>query len=283
MEQTNPKKTQSKKAIKNVVTGTILVVCGILYYTNGTPKPVSPEPVNTTPTQESSTESTTPKTPTTATTTTPATTTPRYVINKDFSVSPIDPAGNKKIVLLTIDDGPASKKILESLLKAMTDENVHAIFFDLGQLVTAHPELLKETKDAGHAIGNHTWDHANLKKISEADAKSEIDRATTAITKVLGEAPKFFRPPYGAHNDYVDAYVKEKGMLLMNWSLGGEDWVKQYQSKDALTKHVLEQLQPGANILLHEHQWTAEAMPGIIKGIKDAGYTIIDPKEIQTL
>jgi peptidoglycan/xylan/chitin deacetylase (PgdA/CDA1 family) len=206
-----------------------------------------------------------------------------YRIDHSFDVVPIDPAGNRKIILLTIDDGPKSAKTLDPLLKAMKEENVHAIFFSVGELVSAHPELLKETEDAGHVIGNHTWDHANLKKITEEEAKSEIDRTSTIIRKTLGTAPLFFRSPYGAYTEYVKTHIVENKMVFMNWSLGAEDWVKKYQTKDALVAHVLEQLHPGANILMHEYPWTAEAMPEIIKGIKEKGYTIVEPKEIQTL
>ncbi len=209
--------------------------------------------------------------------------TPMYRIDKSFDVVPIDPAGNKKIVLLTIDDAPASSKTIDPILKAMADENVHAIFFVMGDLIQWHPLLLKEIADNGHTIGNHTWDHANLKKITDEQAKKEIDSTTAIIQKTLGITPQFFRPPYGAYTDYVKAYTAENKMVLMNWSLGGEDWVKKYETKDALIMHVLEQLHPGANILMHEHPWTAEAMPEIIKGIKDAGYTIVEPSEIETL
>ncbi len=220
---------------------------------------------------------------TTVSTKTKSPITPVYRIDRSFDVVPIDPAGDKKIVLLTIDDAPESPKTIDPILKAMADENVHAIFFCMGDLIQWHPLLLKEIEDAGHTIGNHTWDHANLKKITETEAKSEIDRTSAIIQKTLGNAPQFFRPPYGAYTGYVKTYVAENKMVLMNWSLGGEDWVKTYQTKDALVAHVLAQLHPGANILLHEHPWTAEAMPEIIKGIKDAGYTIVEPAEIETL
>jgi len=215
--------------------------------------------------------------------TVPPATIPRYLINKDFDVVPIDPAGDKKIVLLTIDDGPASATTIDPILKALADANVHAIFFSIGKLVKAHPELLKKELDAGNMIGNHTWDHPDLKKMTDAQIKKEIDDTTTAIKRAISGNPLFFRPPYGMYNQYLKTYIGENKMVFMNWSLGAEDWVKKYQTKDALVSHVLGQLHPGANILMHEHPWTAEALPEIIKGIKDAGYTIVDPKEIRTL
>lgn len=206
-----------------------------------------------------------------------------YHIDKEQNVVPIDPKGDRKIVLLTIDDGPKNKKTLDPLLKAMADENVHAIFFSMGELTKNHPELLKEIFDAGHTVGNHTWDHANLKKSTDEKIKTEIGNTTIEINKVIGENPKIFRPPYGAYNQYTKDYVAQNKMVFTTWSLGAEDWVKKYQTKDALIKHVIEQLHPGANILMHEFPWTDEAMPEIIKQIKAKGYTIVDPKYLEYL
>lgn len=207
----------------------------------------------------------------------------KYKIDASYNIIPIDPKGDKKIVLLTIDDGPKALKTLDPILKAMADENVHAIFFVIGNEVTAHPEYLQKIADAGHTIGNHTWDHPNLKKLSNDKINKELEDTTSVIYKTLGILPQFFRPPYGAYTDYLKTYVNDTKMVFMTWSEGSEDWITKYQTKDAITKHVIEGLHPGANILMHEVSWTAEAMPEIIKQIKAKGYTIVEPKEIETL
>ncbi len=207
----------------------------------------------------------------------------KYRIDADYNVVPVDPKGNKNVVLLTIDDGPKAPKTLDPILKAMDEADVHAIFFTLGYLIKSKPEYLKKISDAGHTIGNHTWDHQNLKNLSNDKAKREIDDTSDIIEKTTGTPPLFFRPPFGSSSEYAKTHVMEEKMVFMNWSEGGEDWITKYQTKDALIKHVVEGLHPGANILLHELAWTAAAMPDIIAKIKEKGYTIIDPKDIETV
>jgi peptidoglycan/xylan/chitin deacetylase (PgdA/CDA1 family) len=209
--------------------------------------------------------------------------TAKYTINNIFNVVPIDPAGNKKVVLLTMDDGPKSKTTLDPILATLDAKNVHILFFVVGSYVKLHPDLTTAMQAHGHTIGNHTWDHANLTKLPIEKQIKELDDTSKIIKDTIGTLPQFFRPPYGMATAEAKEYVKENKMTYMTWSLGGEDWVKKYQSKDALAQHIVEQLHPGANILIHEFPWTRDALPEIIDGIRAAGYIIIDPKEIQTL
>ena len=203
----------------------------------------------------------------------------KYTLDRYYNVIPVTPGGDRKVVLITIDDGPIATSTLGPMLETFAQYNVHALFFVLGSRVSAHPELLKKIVDGGHTIGNHTWDHSNLKNISNTSIKSPLDRTCTLIEKTIGSTPHFFRPPYGSSNTYTQNYVKEKKMIFMTWSLGAEDWVKKYQSGDALAEHVISGVAPGSNILLHEHAWTRDSLDRIIVGIIDKGYTNRDQKE----
>lgn len=239
---------------------------------------------NLPPLPETFTDLPVPSTPIdTATTATVTTATPSYTLDRYYNVVPVNPGSERKLVLLTIDDVPSTAATLEPMLATLAAHNVHALFFVIGNQAKAHPELIKEIVDGGHTIGNHTWDHADLKNATNAKSKKEIDDMTTEIEKQTGKKPLFFRPPYGGSNDYVKKYTAEQKMVFMTWSLGGEDWVKKYSNAQALTEHVLTGLAPGANILLHEHPWTRDALDPIIVGILAKGYTIVDPKDIVTL
>ena len=204
----------------------------------------------------------------------------KYLIDKYFNIVPENRSANKKVVLLTIDDGPSSSSTLDPILKTLSEYKIHALFFVMGSKANANQTLMKKIIDAGHTIGNHTYTHANLKNLSQNGTRQEIDRADTTLTKILGFGPKFFRPPYGSYNNFVKSYVGEKKMLFMNWSLGGEDWITKYQSADSLSAHVLAGLAPGSVILLHEHPWTRDALESIIVGINNRGYTFVDPTDI---
>lgn len=204
-----------------------------------------------------------------------------YTLDRYYNVVPLNNSDNKKVVLLTIDDGPLNSKTLDSILTTLKEYDIHALFFVVGNKASVNKELLKKIIDDGHTVGNHTWSHSDMKKMSLATAKSEITRANTFLAPYLpNNSVRFFRPPYGNYTDAIKTYAQEQGLLFMTWSLGGEDWLKKYQSPEALTSHVLSGVAPGSNILLHEHRWTSEALPGIIQGLLEKGYTIIDPNDI---
>ena len=206
-----------------------------------------------------------------------------YKFDRKQNVVPIENNGNKKIALLTIDGCPKGKETLEPILKALQDENVHAIFFCIGETIKANPDLLKKIHDDGNIIGNHSWDHPNFKDINNFKIKEEIDNTNKIVNDTIGENPKIFRPPYGAITNFTKNYIKKNKMLFVTWSLDTQDWMQKNQTKEAVIKNIVTKLHPGANILMHELPWTSEAMPEIIKQIKMQGYTIINPSEIEGL
>src|SRR5882672_7057527 len=87
-----------------------------------------------------------------------------------------------KEVVLTFDDGPWPVNT-PAVLKALAAECTKAVFFPIGKHATYHPQILKQVAAAGHTVGAHTWSHANLnsKKISEQQAKEEVERGFSAV------------------------------------------------------------------------------------------------------
>lgn len=206
---------------------------------------------------------------------------PLYELTANWSLKPIGVA-NPKVVLLTIDDAP-DKRALE-MAKTLKELNAPAIFFVNGHFIDTVEEkaVLKEIHDMGFSIGNHTKTHANLKQISEEQQKEEILAVSDNIEEIIGERPKFFRAPFGVNTDFSKALVKEDGMLLMNWSYG-YDWEKKYMEATALADIMVntELLRDGSNLLMHDRQWTADALKGIVEGLRAKGYELIDPATIK--
>ena len=209
---------------------------------------------------------------------------PQYKINpENFNIDPIQDATNN-VVLLTIDDAP-DKNALE-MAKTLKSLNVNAIFFVNGHFL-AKPEqkaVLKEIHDMGFLIGNHTMTHENLKKLSEEEQNKEIVELNNLVEEITGERPKFFRAPFGANTDYSKQLAADEKMVLMNWSYG-YDFMKDYMSKDALIDIMIntELLHNGANLLMHDRQWTRDALKDIVFGLQNKGYGIADPLLIETL
>ena len=113
--------------------------------------------------------------------------------------------------------------------------NAPAIFFVNGHFIDTpeEEEILKQIYDLGFTIGNHTYSHENLSKLTPEKQREEIISVNDKVEEITGERPKFFRAPFGVNTDESREIAAEENMLLMNWTYG-YDWEKQYMSKDAI-------------------------------------------------
>jgi len=203
----------------------------------------------------------------------------QYII-KDYSVVvPKDPKGNKKVVLLTVDDGPSSRTL--EMIDIMKKHNAKAIFFINGIHDKDYADMIKKTSEEGYTVGNHTWDHLDLKKEKDTTViDKEITKNSELINKNTGSMPKFFRPPYGDITTYVKQFVKEHGMIFMNWSDAAKDWEKSAREKDVFVGNVIKNLEPGAIILIHEHPWSLANLDALLTTLEKDGYSYVDPNNI---
>lgn len=206
-----------------------------------------------------------------------------YQINQaNWAVEPITDEADSKVVLLTIDDAP-DKYALE-MAKTLKELDVPAIFFVNGHFIQTEEkhEILKEIYQMGFSIGNHTYTHPNLGQISEEEQKQEIIELNDLIEEIIGERPKFFRAPFGVNTDNTKQVVEQEGMVLMNWTYG-YDWESAYMEAEALADIMVntEYLRDGANLLMHDREWTSGALADIVTGLRDKGYDFVDPNQIQ--
>ncbi|MFS0688236.1 polysaccharide deacetylase family protein [Sporosarcina sp. 179-K 8C2 HS] len=207
-----------------------------------------------------------------------------YELNPNtYSIQPIGEA-NPKVVLLTIDDAP-DKRALD-MAKTLKSLDAPAIFFVNGHFIATDEEkaILKEIHEMGFMIGNHTMTHPNLKTLSDEEQREEIIAVNDIVEEVTGERPVFFRAPFGANTDFSRALAIEEGMQLMNWSYG-YDFEKEYMTKEKIADIMVntELLRNGSNLLMHDRDWTADALQEIVNGLRDKGYEIVDPKLIKGL
>ena len=194
-----------------------------------------------------------------------------------------------KEVVLTFDDGPWPVNT-PSVLKALEDECTKAMFFPIGKHATYHPEILKQVAAAGHTVGAHTWSHANLnaRKISEQQAKDEIEKGFSAVRLALGAAPSpFFRFPELQHGPAAMAYLGSRNVAIFSCDLDSFD----FRAKDAtqIVNTVMTKLEKSGKgiILMHDFQkHTAEALPTLLRRLKAGGYKVVQMKArapLQTL
>ncbi|MDQ0160094.1 polysaccharide deacetylase family protein [Alkalibacillus salilacus] len=207
---------------------------------------------------------------------------PLYEMNDVWSFKPINENdAPSEVVLLTIDDGPDGQAL--EMAKTLNELDAPAIFFVNGIFMEDEEsqEIVRQIHEMGFPIGNHTYSHQNLSEVSESEQREEILSLNHLIREVTGEKPEFFRAPHGVNTDFAKQLVEEEGMLLMNWSYG-YDFKQGYMEKDAIADIMVntELLSDGANLLMHDREWTNAALKDIVQGLRDKGYNMLDPDTI---
>jgi peptidoglycan/xylan/chitin deacetylase (PgdA/CDA1 family) len=187
-----------------------------------------------------------------------------------------------KEVVLTFDDGPWPGNT-PAVLKALADQCTKAVFFSIGKHAGYHPEILRQVYAAGHTVGTHTWSHANLnsKKMTEQQAKDEIEKGMSAVKLALGTSPApFFRFPELQHNPAMVAYLGQRNVAIFSCDLDSFDFRKT-STPDKIVQTVMTQLDKLGKgiILMHDFQkHTAEALPELLRRLKAGGYKVVQMK-----
>jgi len=186
-----------------------------------------------------------------------------------------------KEVVLTFDDGPWPLNT-PSVLKTLADECTTGIFFSIGKHATYYPEILKQVAAAGHTIGTHTWSHATLtnKKLTEQQRKEEIEKGFSAVKWALGASPApFFRFPALQHPPEMVTYLGTRNIAMFSCDLDSFDFkASKPQRVIDVTMKKRDKLGKGI-IRMHDfHKHTAEALPELLRKLKDGGYKVVQMK-----
>lgn len=176
----------------------------------------------------------------------------------------------KKKVALTFDDGPSSK-YTPLLLEGLKERGVHATFFLMGKNIEGKEALVKQMQEEGHLIGNHTYNHVQLDKISKEAAKEEIEATNQEIFEITGVYPAWLRPPYGEWRKNLDFYV---GMFPVLWNVDTLDWKS--KNVDSIMRIVKNEVEDGAVILMHDaYQSSVDAALQIVDLLMEEGYEFV--------
>ena len=167
-------------------------------------------------------------------------------------------------VLLTFDDGP-HPTLTPKLLDCLAEHGATGVFFVIGQRVAspAGRAIIRRAHAEGHRIGNHTFTHPDLTKLTEAQVRDEIVRTGDLLTEFLTDH-KLFRPPYGAHNSVVDRVVRELDYHMVLWNVDSEDWRRK---PDAWVEPSVASIgsRASSTFLCHDiHPTTVDNFPGFL-------------------
>ena len=195
---------------------------------------------------------------------------------KEKPVKPVNPkpATDKKIAL-TFDDGP-HPKVTRQILKTLEKYEAKATFFVVGQEVKEHPEILKAVYNAGHEIGNHTFNHEKLTTLSTKEIKQQIQATDTLIKSTIGQRATVFRPPYGSYDETITDQINVPNVL---WTIDTLDW--KHRDPEKTLQAVKERAKNGSIILMHDiHQATADALDEVLATLQKQGYEFVTVSEL---
>lgn len=181
---------------------------------------------------------------------------------------------SKPMVALTFDDGPGERT--GELLAQLEKYNAHATFFMQGKNIPGKEDFVKKMKETGCELGNHSYDHPQLTKLSADKIANQIGTTNDLIQQAAGSTATVMRPPYGAINDTVRSSV---GLPMILWSIDTLDWKTRNAQSSIDT--VMNDVQDGDVILMHDiHTESIDAALVLIPKLEEAGYQLVTVSEM---
>jgi peptidoglycan/xylan/chitin deacetylase (PgdA/CDA1 family) len=176
----------------------------------------------------------------------------------------------EKILYLSFDDGP-HPEITPFVLDELNKYQAKATFFCIGKNVMAYPQVYKRILEEGHRVGNHTQDHLNGWKVSDAEYLSNIGQAAKYIDSDL------FRPPYGKISAFQAACLRGAPLhyKIIMWGVLSADFDKSLSSAKC-TRNVIRNAGPGSIVVFHDSEKAfgrlRESLPAVLGYFSGKGY-----------
>ena len=183
---------------------------------------------------------------------------------------------SRRRIALTFDDGPStmSARYLDVLARL----GVRATFFLVGENAARAPGMVREYVRRGHDVGAHGWSHSSFRGMSRERLADELSRTAAALPPARGRP--MVRPPFGRLS-LVSLYrLAAAGYTTVHWSVDSDD-CRTTDARVVQWKLAPERLASGDVVLLHEEQpWTLEALPGIVRALRAAGWELVTVREL---
>ena len=176
----------------------------------------------------------------------------------------------ERTVVLSFDDGP-NPRATAAILNVLRQRHVPATFFLIGERIEQQPALARRIVREGHQVGNHSYSHPRMVLDHPRAYGLEIDR-TDRLIRALGYRGTIdFRAPYGQKLVVLPWLLSRRGKLNVLWSVDSQDW--RDRDPASIARRVVDQVRPGAIVLLHDSPATARALPVLIDGLRRRGYS----------
>jgi peptidoglycan-N-acetylglucosamine deacetylase len=182
-------------------------------------------------------------------------------------------------IAMTFDDGP-SATLTQKLLDLLAARHIKATFFVIGENVAEHPEIVARAAREGHEIGNHSWSHPNLARMSDQGVRRQLQQTDDAIKNATSMRPTLLRPPYGSITAREKRWIHDEfGYRIILWDVDPLDWKR--PGPAVVRNRILKETQRGSIVLSHDiHPGTIEAMPSTLDELAAKGFKFVTVSEL---
>lgn len=182
-------------------------------------------------------------------------------------------------IALTFDDGPQDK-LTPKLLDLLAKHHIKVTFFVIGQNAAEHPDIVTRAASEGHEIGNHSWSHPNLAKMSDENVRRQLRQTDDVIKQATGKRPTLMRPPYGNLSARQKQWIhQEFGYRVVLWDVDPLDWKRPGPS--VICNRIVKETRPGSIVLSHDiHPGTIEAMHDTLDQLEAKGFKFVTVSEL---
>jgi peptidoglycan/xylan/chitin deacetylase (PgdA/CDA1 family) len=165
------------------------------------------------------------------------------------------------------------------LLAELKKLDVKATFFVVGKMVDRYPDLVRQEMAQGHEVGNHTYNHLNLDKLTAPEVDLEYKNCSDAIQRATGFRPRFCRPPGGRFDTDVLRAATDEGMWTVLWTDDPGDFAR--PDPKVLVERLDNQLKDGGILLLHDGiPQTMQVLPEVVQELRKRGYKFVTCSEL---
>jgi len=190
-----------------------------------------------------------------------------------------------KQVALTFDACPTGRpeEYDERVIEVLVKEKVPATLFLSGRWVEKNEEKAKLlAAQPQFEIANHAFWHPHMLEKDDERILRELKRTQAIIRKVTGKRPTYFRPPFGEVDERVAKLVQQAGLITVQYDIASGDPDPELSAK-RIAREVVEEAKGGSIVVFHMNRngvRTAEALPEVIKGLREKGYELVTVGEM---
>lgn len=184
-------------------------------------------------------------------------------------------SAEKPMLALTFDDGP-NPTSTPVLLDGLKKRGVKVTFFVIGSNAKKHPDIVKQEAQDGHIVGNHTYNHVEITKVSEEVARKEIMDTSKLVEEITGQPTQYMRPPFGAWQKELEMELEVMPVL---WNVDPLDWTT--ENEDEIVNKVVTDVKENDIILLHDcYISSVNAALRIVDILQKEGYEFVTVEEL---